>query len=102
MQQEETYGTKFIKHLTALGKQTPFHYKVLQQVKAMSQAELADWLKVECREFSRGVLENSPEGAADVVHGKRMEMAAAIAGSSAAQGAASFLELFVYLFAAIP
>ena len=100
MQQEETYGAAFLKHLTALGRQTPFTYSDLQQVKAMTQTELAHWLRLECREFSRVVLENTPEGAAAVVHKKRTEMAAAPGGWLAAQSAASFLELLGYMFSA--
>ena len=100
MEKEQTYGASFIRHLTALARQTPFNYKDLQQVKEMTQAELADWLKVECGEFSQVVLHNSPEAAAAVVHKKRTEMAEASAGWSAAQGAASFLEFLVYLFSA--
>ncbi|MFZ9862059.1 MAG: hypothetical protein ACO3GX_13380 [Gemmataceae bacterium] len=35
VQQEDTYGAAFIRQLTALGRQTPFNYKALQQVKTM-------------------------------------------------------------------
>lgn len=100
MEQEETYGEAFLRHLTAIGRQTPFTYKDLQQVKTMTQADLANWLRVECREFSRVILENSPEGAAADVHKKSTEMAAASGGWSAGQGAASFLELLTCLFSA--
>ena len=100
MQQEETYGAEFVRHLTALGRQTPYNYKDLQQVKAMTQTDLSAWLRAESGEFSRTVLAHTPEDAAIMVHKKRMEMAAALAGSSSVHGVASFLELCVYLFSA--
>lgn len=100
VQQEETYGAIFVKHLTALGKSTPFNYKDLQQVKAMTQADLADWLRVECREFSQVILESTPDAAAAAVHKKRTEMAAANEGPSTAQSAELLLELIANLFTA--
>ena len=44
MDREPTYGAVFVKHLTKLGKHVPYKYNDLQQVKTMSQAELADWM----------------------------------------------------------
>ncbi len=99
MQQDQTYGALFVKHLTALGRQTPFNYKDLQQIKAMTQADLADRLKEECRQFSQIVLCNTPEDAAELVHKRRTEAALASAGFPVAQGAASLIEVLVHLFA---
>ena len=49
MDREPTYGAVFVKHLTKLGKHVPYNYNDLQQVKTMSQAELADSdVRLEC------------------------------------------------------
>jgi hypothetical protein len=101
VQQEDSYVAAFIRQLTALGRQTPFNYKALQQFKTMGQAELADWLKIECREFSQVAVQNTPEDAAATVYRKRMELAAAYHRSVVAERAKSFLEFLVYLFSAV-
>ena len=99
VQQEQIYGALFENHLTTLGRQTPCSYKDLQQIKAMTQTDLADPLKVECREFSQFVLCNTPEVAAELFHQRRTEMAAASANFPAARRAATLIELIVQLFA---
>lgn len=98
MHQEHTYGALFIRHLTKLGSHVPYNYNDLQQVKAMSQAELADWIRVECPEFSQAIRYNPPEVAAEMVHKRRAELAASSPAACAAECALSFLELVAHLF----
>jgi hypothetical protein len=74
MDREPTYGATFVRHLAKLGRRTPYRYEDLQLVKAMSQAELADWIRVECPEFSQVVRDNPAEVAAAIVHEKRSAM----------------------------
>ena len=99
MDREPTYGAVFVRHLTKLGRQTPYRYEDLQLVKAMSQTELADWIKGECREFSEVVRDNPADVAAEMVHKKRVELAASSPAACAAECAVSFLELLATLFA---
>jgi len=94
------YGEEFVRHLTALSRQTPFNYKDLQQIKAMNREDLAERLKSECPQISDFVLLNSAREVAERVHQKRMELAAASTRSSSVQGAASLLEFVVQLFSA--
>ena len=98
MSHEPTYGALFVKHLTKLGRHVPYRYNDLQQAKAMSQAELADWIKGECSEFSEAVRDNPADVAAEMVHKKRSEMAASSPATCAAECAVSFLELLAHLF----
>jgi len=98
MAHEPTYGALFVKHLMKVGGRVPYDYKDLQQVKAMSQAELADWIKSECREFSQAVRDNPADVAAEMVHKKRADMAASSPAACAAECAGSFLELLAHLF----
>lgn len=70
MDREPTYGATFVRHLAKIGRQTPYRYNDLQQVKAMSHAELADWIKRECREFSEVIRDNPADVAAEMVHEK--------------------------------
>lgn len=98
MDKESTYGATFVRHLAKLGRQTPYRYEDLQQVKAMSQAELADWIKEECREFSEVIRDNPADVAAEMVHKKRSEMAASSPSACAAECALPFLELLAHLF----
>ena len=100
MQEPLTYGTEFLKHLTALSRQTPYNYSDLQLIKAMDRAALAERLKSECPKIAEFMLQNSAQETAELVHKRRMELAAAASQGSAAQGAASLLELVVQLFAA--
>jgi hypothetical protein len=99
MDREPTYGATFVRHLAKLGRQTPYRYEDLQLVKAMSQAELADWIGVECPEFSQVVRDNPADVAAEMVHKKRVELAASAPVACAAECALSFLELLALLFA---
>jgi len=99
MDREPTYGTLFVRHLSKLGRQTPYRYEDLQLVKAMSHAELADWIQGECPEFSQAIRYNSPEVAAEMVNKKRVELAASSPAACAAECAVSFLELLAHLFA---
>jgi hypothetical protein len=99
MEQKETYGTSFVRHLAAIGRQTPFLYKDLQQIKAMSQAELADRMKIECPEFSKIVLSQTPEQAAERVHQRRMEIATAVGSVQQVETKFALLEVLVRLFA---
>jgi len=96
MDREPTYGATFVRHLAKLGRQTPYRYEDLQLVKAMSQAELADWIKTECPEFSRVVRDNPAEVAAAIVHEKRSAMTEQTAAM--AEIAVSFLELLQVVF----
>ena len=98
MDREPTYGAVFVKHLTKLRLHVPYSYNDLQQVKAMSQAELADWIQVECPEFSQAIRYNPPEVAAEMVHKRRAEMAASSPAACAAECAVSFLKLLAHLF----
>ena len=98
MDREPTYGAVFVKHLTKLGKHVPYNYNDLQQVKTMSQAELADWIQVECRAVSQAVPDNPADVAAEVVHKRRAELAASSPAACAAECAVSFLELLAHLF----
>ena len=100
MDREPTYGTTFVRHLANVGRQTPYRYEDLQLVKAMSQTELAEWIKGECPEFSSVVRDNPAEVAAAMVHEKRSAMAAR--SGAVAESAVSFLELLAHLFAAVP
>ena len=99
MDREPTYGATFVRHLAKLGRQTPYRYEDLQLVKAMSQTELADWIKAECREFSEVIRDNPAEVAAEMVHKRRAEMAASSPAACAAECAVSLLELLATLFA---
>ena len=99
MDREPTYGATFVRHLAKLGRQTPYRYEDLQLVKAMSQTELADWIKTECPEFSQLVRDNPAEVAAEMVHKRRAEMAASSPAACAAECAVSLLELLATLFA---
>jgi hypothetical protein len=98
MPHEPTYGAVFVTHLTKLGRHVPYNYQDLQQVKAMSQAELADWIKGECREFSEVIRDNPADVAAAMVHKRRAEMAASSPAACAAECALPFLELLAHLF----
>ena len=98
MDREPTYGATFVRHLAKIGRQTPYRYEDLQLVKAMSQTELADWIKGECPEFSQLVRDNPAEVAAEMVHKRRAEMAASSPAACAAECAVSFLELLAHLF----
>ncbi len=98
MSHEPTYGAVFVKHLSKLGRHVPYRYDHLQQVKAMTQAELADWIKGECREFSEVIRDNPAEVAAEMVHRRRTEMAAGSPAACAAECALPFLELLAHLF----
>lgn len=99
MDREPTYGATFVKHLTKLRQYVPYNYNDLQLVKAMSQTELADWIKGEYPEFSQLVRDNPAEVAAEMVHERRAEMAASSPAACAAECAVSFLELLATLFA---
>ena len=99
MDREPTYGATFLRHLAKLGRQTPYRYEDLQLVKAMSQTELADWIKAECPEFSEVVRDNPAEVAAAMVHKRRTHLAAGPPAACAAECAVSLLELLATLFA---
>lgn len=99
MSEQVTYGTQFLNHLTALSRQTPFLYQDLQQIKAMDREQLAERLKAECPQVAELVMSKSAEEIAALVHSRRMELAAASTGASAA-GATSLLELIFQMFAA--
>jgi hypothetical protein len=96
MDREPTYGATFVRHLAKLGRQTPYRYEDIQVVKAMSQAELADWIKTECPEFSQVVRDNPAEVAAAIVHEKRSAMTERT--GAMAEIAVSFLELLQVVF----
>jgi hypothetical protein len=96
-----TYGEQFLRHLTVLSRQTPFNYSDLQLIKAMDREALAERLKSECPKIAEFVMRNSAQETAELVHRKRMELAAASSSGSMAQGAASLLEFVVQLFAAV-
>jgi hypothetical protein len=100
VQEQASYGELFVKHLTALSRQTPFNYKDLQQIKAMHREDLAERLKSECPEISDFVLSRTAKEVAERVHQKRMELAAAASHGAGAHGAASLLEFVVQLFSA--
>ena len=99
MPHEPTYGAVFVTHLTKLGKHVPYNYQDLKQVKAMSQTELADWIKAECPEFSEVIRDNPAEVAAAMVHKRRTQMAAGPPAACAAECAVSLFELLATLFA---
>ena len=71
MDREPTYGATFVRHLAKIGRQTPYRYEDLQLVKAMSQTELADWIKAECPEFSEVISDNPADVAAAMICGAR-------------------------------
>ena len=96
MDREPTYGATFVRHLAKLGRQTPYRYEDIQVVKAMSQAELADWIKTACPEFSQVVRDNPAEVAAAIVHEKRSAMTERT--GAMAEIAVSFLELLQVVF----
>lgn len=96
MDREPTYGATFVRHLATLGRQTPYRYKDLQVVKAMSQAELADWIKTECPEFSQVVRDNPAEFAAAIVHEKRSALTERT--GAMAEIAVSFFQLLQAVF----
>ena len=96
MDREPTYGATFVRHLAKLGRHTPYRYEDLQLVKAMSQAELADWIKTECPEFSLVVHDNPAEVAAAMVHEKRLAMTERTGAT--AEIAVSFFQLLEALF----
>ncbi len=96
MDREPTYGATFVRHLAKLGRQTPYRYEDLQLVKAMSQAELADWIKTECLEFSQVVRDNPAEVAAAIVHAKRSAMTERT--GAVAEIAVAFFELLQVVF----
>jgi hypothetical protein len=96
MDREPTYGATFVRHLAKLGRQTPYRYEDLQLVKAMSQAELADWIKAECPEFSQVVRDNPAEVAAAIVHEKRSAMTERT--GAMAEIAVSFFQLLQAVF----
>ena len=96
MDREPTYGATFVRHLAKLGRQTPYRYEDLQLVKAMSQAELADWIKGECPEFSQVVRDNPADVAAAMVHEKRSAMTERT--GDMAEIAVSFFQLLQALF----
>lgn len=98
MPREQTYGASFVRHLTTLGRRTPSLDADLRRVKAMSQAELADWIGGECREFSQVVRDHPADVAAEMVHRKRSELASGSTVATAAECAVSFLELLAGLF----
>ena len=100
MQEQASYGEQFVKHLTALSRQTPFNYKDLQQIKAMNREDLAERLKSECPQIAEFVLLNSARDVAERVHQKRMELAAAASDGAGAHGAVLLLEFVVELFSA--
>lgn len=75
MDREPTYGTLFVGHLTKLGRHVPYNFNELQQVKAMSHAELADWIKTECREFSEVIRDNPADVAGASVCVKKVPAA---------------------------
>jgi alkylhydroperoxidase family enzyme len=99
MDREPTYGATFVRHLAKLGRQTPYRYEDLQLVKAMSQAELADWIKTECPEFSQVVRDNPADVAAAIVHKRRAEMTER--SVAVAECTVTFLERMAYLFSAV-
>jgi hypothetical protein len=94
------YGEEFVRHLTALSRQTPFNYKDLQQIKAMNREDLAERLKSECPQISDFVLSSTAREVAERVHQKRMELAAAASHGAGTHGAVSLLEFVVELFSA--
>jgi len=96
MDREPTYGATFVRHLAKLGRHTPYRYEDLQLVKAMSQAELADWIKTECPEFSQVVRDNPADVAAAMVHEKRSAMTERT--GAMAEIAVSFFQLLQALF----
>jgi len=96
MDREPTYGATFVRHLAKLGRQTPYRYEDLQLVKAMSQAELADWINTECPEFSQVVRDNPAEVAAAIVHEKRSAMTERT--GAMAEIAVSFFQLLQAVF----
>ena len=96
MDREPTYGATFVRHLAKLGRQTPYRYEDLQLVKAMSQTELADWIKTECPEFSEVIRDNPAEVAAEMVHEKRVAMTER--SGAIAEIAVSFFQLLQHLF----
>jgi len=96
MDREPTYGATFGRHLARLGRHTPYRYEDLQLVKAMSQTELADWIKTECPEFSQVVRDNPADVAAAMVHEKRSAMTERT--GAMAEIAVSFFQLLQALF----
>ena len=96
MDREPTYGATFVRHLAKFGRQTPYRYEDLQLVKAMSQAELADWIKTECPEFSQVVRNNPADVAAAIVHEKRSAMTERT--GAMAEIAMSFFQLLQAVF----
>ena len=96
MDREPTYGATFVRHLAKLGRQTPYRYEDLQLVKAMSHAELADWINTECPEFSQVVRDNPAEVAAAIVHEKRSAMTERT--GAMAEIAVSFFQLLQAVF----
>lgn len=100
MTERLTYGSLFLNHLTAISRQTAFSYKDLQQIKAMNREELADKLKSECPQIAEVILSKSAEEVAELVHSRRMELAAASTRASTATGATSLVELILQIFAA--
>jgi hypothetical protein len=62
----------------------------------MSQAELADWIKTECPEFSQVVRDNPADVAAAIVHEKRSALTERT--GAMAEIAVSFVQLLQAVF----
>ena len=80
MPDEETYGSQFLKYLKLVSNRTYFNYETLQQIKKLSQEELAERFKSDSRQFSEIVLHNTPKDAAVLIHLRKTEAASESAG----------------------
>lgn len=96
---ERTYGSEFIEHLQGLSRQTPYNYSDLQQVKAMTQQQLADWILKDCKKVSEIIVANPAVDAAAIIHKQRTEAAAA--NADAVQGSLSLVELICHVFSIV-
>ena len=100
MPEQPTDGEQFLKHLAAIGRQTPFQYKDLQQIKAMDREQLAERMRTECPQIAEIIMSKSATEVAEAVHKRRMELAVAMSHVSAAKESVSLFELVVQLFGA--
>ncbi len=95
--ENSSYGSQFLGHLQSLSKSAPYGYKELEQIKTMTQSELAEKLRTQYRPFSNIILANDPKIAAELVHQKVLEMTNANAKASAIIGFGSAGEAFAHV-----
>ena len=100
MPEQSTYGEQFLKHLTTIGKQTPYPYKDLQEIKAMNREQLAERLKTECPQIAEMIMSKSATEVAEIVQEKKMEWVVALSHLAEVKANVSFFESVIQLFRA--